>query len=422
MAAHPGRRVTQELERRPDVPQAPPANLRAVTDALQRWMAARDYASWDPYDGLTSPWLQRFTGPRLAARVAMQVVKRSPVNLRPLLRIERRVLTKSLSDLLSASLLLSRLDEDPAALERGRNFARALRARALDAATGYSWGMDLPYASRFVRAGVHTPNLFQTVNAAVAFVDLYEVTGDDEDLRPAVQAVEWMQHDLGRVESNAEQQFWRYYPDQDAVVYNVNAQAAVLLCRVAGITGRDDLATQARRTLDAVLAAQNADGSWFYARGGRGRWVDGFHSGYVLEALNEYTRRSPYAEAERALERGMEFFRARLLEPNGLPRYTSAGTYPIDAQNCAQAIQLLARMAQRDAAWGTWARRAYAQSARALLVWRGSGDGARAYFRMQRGRWMSNDLPAIRWSVAPMLLALAHLRAATETAHAARVS
>lgn len=386
--------------------------LQTVTEALFRWMASVGHASWDPYDGLTSPVLRPLFAWRLPARISLQIVKRSPLNLRPGLGIAQRVYTKTLSDLLSASVLLHRFDRDPAALERARRFAARLRTRALTSPCGCSWGMDVPYVSRFTAATPTTPNLFQTVNVALAFLDLYEVSGDDGDLQPALAVVEWMQKGLGTLDADDARLVWRYYPNEEAVVYNVNALAAALLTRLAAATQSDELASLGRRTLEFVVSEQNPDGSWYYARGPRGRWIDGFHSAYVLEALYESSRRIANTRADQALDRGMRFFRARLLEPSGLPRYKHDRLYPIDAQNCAQAIQLLAKLGQRDPVQLQLARNAYRETARSLLVWRHSGEAAHAYFRMQRGRWLRNDLAAIRWGVAPMLLALMHLRAA----------
>lgn len=382
---------------------------REVCDALDRWMTSVDHASWDPYDALTSPVLAPLSAWPWAARVALQVVKRSPVNLRPALGIRQRVLTQTLSDLVSAWALTYRLDGDETALGRARDFAARLRARARRGRAGTCWSMDLPYVSRFTSAAPTTPNLFQTVNAARAFLDLHASTHDDRDLQPAVLALEWLREDLGPLESTPAQVIWRYYPGQSAAVYNVNALVGALLCRVANILGRDELADLARRTLAFVIGAQAADGSWTYARGPRGAWIDGFHSGYVLEALLEAERHVENVAASAALERGMRFYCARLLEPSGLPRYTDTNLYPIDVQNCAEAVQLLSKLGARDGSMLQRARRAYEETARHLLVWRSSGSTTHAWFRMQRGRYVRNDLATIRWGAAPMRLALAHL-------------
>ena len=94
-----------------------------------------------------------------------------------------------------------------------------------------------------------------------------------------------------------------------------------------------------------VVQVQNADGSWFYARGGEGRWVDGFHTGYILEALLQATMLDDRRDIATALQRGVDFFLTRLFTAESVPRYTSQRTLPLEVQNCAQAIQTLAKLA-----------------------------------------------------------------------------
>ena len=177
---------------------------------------------------------------------------------------------------------------------------------------------------------------------------------------------------------------------------------------------KTDLAEQAKLTMRFVVDAQNVDGSWWYAAGPSGRWIDGFHSGYVLEAILEYLQRADDPLAAAAFDRGMAFFTSRLLQPDALPRYLDVNLYPIDVQNCAQAIQLLAKWSlYRKEASPVLALQAYAAICKSLLVWKaGSGKVPQAWFRMQQGRFWRNDLAAIRWGQAPMLLALRWLQLA----------
>lgn len=398
----------------------PPSHpgVEEVTQALARWLDDHAYESWDPYDGLTSPFLGSVRRHRQLARVCLQLVKRSPLNLRPALRIRRRLYTQSLSDLASASFVRQRSDAgkhpraqaDRGHIERGERFLQMLRARKLEGYAGACWGMDLPYVSRFVVATPRTPNLFQTVNAAAAFVDAFEITARGEHLDTALSVLEFIRHDLGSVDDTRELLTWRYYPGQDAVVYNVNALLSNLLLRLVRHTGRRDLELDSRRTMNAVLQAQNTDGSWYYARGAHGRWIDGFHTAYILESLMSYAEVTDDRRAAQALDHGVRFFRQRLLETSGLPRYTPSSLHPIEVQNCAEAIRLLSRLAKRDPAWLELASGAFEQTCRQLLVWSGPPRAPRAWLRQQRGRWLRIALPTVRWGVAPMLLALAHLQ------------
>jgi len=382
----------------------------AARDALETWLESRAWASYDPYDGLTSPLLRALYGVRPLARVALQVVKRSPVDLRPLLGIRPAVYTKSLSDLAAAYVLLHRLRGDERDRARAREFLTQLRARTLPGFPGACWGMDLPYVSRFATATPAMPNLFQTVNAAMAFLDAHAAWGDPADLTPALEVVEFLERGLGRLQDGA-RIAWRYYPGQEALVYNVNALTGALLARLAHTTGREDLADLARRTFAFVTAAQNDDGSWWYAHGPAGRWVDGFHSGYVLEALAITHALDADYEVEAALWRGATHYLAAMFTPDDVPRYTDRATHPIEVQNCAQAIQTLARLAPFVPEARARAPRVATRVIEQLFRITCHAPRTEGYFMMSRGRRLTNRLPAIRWGQAPMLLALAHLEA-----------
>ena len=394
------------------------AHAIEIARGLERRLAETGGAGYDPYDGLTSPVLALLQRQPFLARAAMQVVKRSPWNLRPVLGIRRAVYTKTLSDMAQAAFRLHRTHGESADRHRGLECIALLRQRRLAGFAGSCWGMELPYASRFVTATPSTPNLFQTVNACNAFLDAHDATHDAAHLDVVLGVVEFLKTGLGHVEASDDTVVWRYYPGSDAVVYNVNASIAAALGRLADATGRDDLRGLARRTLQGVVQAQNRDGSWPYARGPAGAWIDGFHTGYVLEALHDCAPRLHAAAAAAALERGAAFFAERLLDGDGTPRYTTDSRHPIEVQNCAQAVQLLAKLALADRdRWLPRAQRALAATCARLQV--DLPDGG-VTFRLQRGRWLRNDLEAPRWGLGPMLLALTWLDAA-ETA-AARAS
>src|SRR5689334_6982078 len=79
-----------------------------ATTKLLRWCRGESWMGYDPYDGLNSPvarlWPMRN---RLARTALTQVVKRSPVNLRPLLRIHKAANPKGLALAGRAVLLLA---------------------------------------------------------------------------------------------------------------------------------------------------------------------------------------------------------------------------------------------------------------------------------------------------------------------------
>ena len=84
--------------------------LAPVEAALRRWLDEHGIASYDPYDALDCgrPWsLVRRS--RFLARLWTQLVKRSPLNLRPLVGIRPHVSAKSLADVVRGIVALASL-------------------------------------------------------------------------------------------------------------------------------------------------------------------------------------------------------------------------------------------------------------------------------------------------------------------------
>jgi len=391
--------------------EATAGETEAIAAALRRWLEEARYASYDPYDALTAafPWsLARHR--RFTARALTQVVRTSPVNLRPLLGIRARVLSKTWSDLASAALWRRRRGAGSA--EEAQRFLDRLRADIVPGHAGACWALATPYVTRFTRSPGGDGNVFWTINAAVAFLEAYELDGRAEDLAVARSALDFVQRDLGVVDEGEAGVWLRYFKNHDACVYNVTALGGALLRRVARHTGEPELDELGRRAVRFVIHNQSADGSWPYARGPQGAWVDGFHTGYVLEALLECALLHEDVDARRALGRGVEFYTRCLFDADDVPRYEQRSRWPIDVQNCAQAIQTLARLAWLDARYLERADRVAAAVVRELWIWTRAAEPRAGYFAASRGRHVTNRIALVRWGQAPMLLALESLFAA----------
>jgi hypothetical protein len=391
----------------------PQDDLEQVEIELRRWLETTGYASWDPYDGLAcaAPWsLVRRS--RLAARLWTQVVKGSPLNLRPWVGIRPRLLSRSLSDLASAALLRHRAGLDPGALDQAHDLLRRLRAEALPGWSGACWALATPYVTRYIDARGNDPNLFWTLGAATTFLEAWDLERRDEDLALARSAVDFISKDLGWVDEGEAGVWFRYFAGQDATVYNVAALTGAFLQRVARCTGEAELGELGGRALRFVVRHQNADGSWFYARGPQGRWVDGFHTGYILEALLRAVHVEGDTALEAALRRGVDFYVRSLFAPDDVPRYAADRLYPLDVQNCAQAIQTLAKLSALEGEHLQRAERVARAVVARLYRRTRNGPEAMGFFIASRGRWTSNRLPYVRWGEAPMLRAHATLLAA----------
>ena len=151
-----------------------------------------------------------------------------------------------------------------------------------------------------------------------------------------------------------------------------------------------------------ALSRQRPDGSWLYGEQPNLAWVDGYHHGYVLDALRVCADAGLDDRLPEAVGRGLEFYERKLILPDGTPKYFSHKTYPIDSQSVAQAIQTFSIAASWDPSYIEPARRVFDWSLRNMR----RSDGL---FMFQRRRHWSNPLPHMRWVLAAKLLACTHL-------------
>ena len=387
-------------------------SLRVVEETLHSlllWLQHHGLASYDYADILTSPLIRALTfGGHFAQRVAIQFGKRFPFNVRAMLGIPPHVSSQTLALLCSAEAWQYAAEWPGTSWDKVRDAADAVRADRLGGEAGPLWGMKLHYASRFVQASPTTPNLFQTSNAIHALLDAFQVTGIDAYAQTAEAAATACVERFGIVElerTASGAAFCRYYPGMEAPVYNVNALLAAALWRLSGLgIGRAVHAQRAESLLRFVLAGQRADGAWPYAAHPAGRWVDGYHTGYVLEALGYLRRDGADPRVEAALERGAIYFRERLIDSDGCPKYFDHARYPIDVQNCAQAIQTIARLQPTGGLDRAFLRRTVICVVEQLFLRDPTGHGG--YFAATRRRWFTNRTPYVRWGLAPMVLAL----------------
>ena len=149
--------------------------------AIDSYLLQHGYQSYDPYDGLTSP-IAGLIRNWFAQRLWQQVVRFTPINIRPLLGVKKIVHTKAVSDFASAYALRSQIDDNGSYINLTHSFLTLLENMRVPTKIGIGWGLRFRFATRFVAADDRTPNSYQTINAIHAFLDGYEATGNSHYL------------------------------------------------------------------------------------------------------------------------------------------------------------------------------------------------------------------------------------------------
>lgn len=367
-----------------------------AADGLHRHWASRGHHSHDPYDGLAARFvpaaMKRDRLPRLAL---VHLHKRSPINLRPLFGVPTTRNAYAAGHFASANLILARLTEGSQMREAAYDHLGWLRSVTIRG--GWAYPFDVQTRTfHYLRT---TPNVICTVFAANAFLDAAELEGDAAALGTATDAADFMVREL--LTGDEGTRYFKYLPDEGALIHNANVLAAQVLVRCGTLGGDERLVAIGREVLAPTLAAVRPDGSLLYGRGPDLDWVDGHHTGFVVEALLDIARRCSDAEVMTVVDRMAAYYQHRLFTAAGEPQQRPGVRYPVDVIAGAQGIQTFARLGGE--------RRHMAETIAAFML--ANMRLPSGTFAFQRYRWHWKRVPYARWSDAPMCLALAVLAA-----------
>jgi hypothetical protein len=328
------------------------------------------------------------------------------VNLRPLLGVPDGLSAATLAHVISAYARNGFMDEDEARTKL-RDRIAALAELRCTTFPEPCWGYHFDVQTRVFFYPRTSPNTIATAFGGLALLDAYELAGVHDGLVLALGTGDFFLRHVPQTRSEGGAYFG-YLPGDRTPIHNANMLVAALLARLAGVTGRGEFADAARAAVEYTINRQLPDGAWLYGDEPNLVWVDGFHTGYVLDCLLTCIEAGIGGEsAEAAWRRGLRYYTQALIEPDGTPRYTPLSRYPIDGQCVAQAIQTLSRAAVYEPAVASlrWSVLRFALRRMA----RRNGT-----FVFQRNRWWTVATAHPRWVQAPMLSALAEFIATNE--------
>jgi polysaccharide biosynthesis protein VpsJ len=333
--------------------------INGSADKVQSWVEARDYKGYDPGDGLNSFLRPLAFGNRLAERVLLQLVWKSPFNLRPLLGVKPMDSTKGRGYMAWGYLLRHRKRRNPQDLERAKACLRWLIDNKAVGHEGFAWGNHFDFVTRSGCNPAGSPIIVWTSLIGQAFLEAFDQTADAEYLDVARGICSWIlrlprQHtDSGDCLS--------YVPFAQSSIHNSNLLGASMLASTWKRTQQDELIEVAGRAVQYSCSRQRGDGSWWYGEEPKYHWIDNFHTGYNLDSLKRFVDAVGGGEFHAHYVRGLNYFKRTFVAADGAPRYYHDRVHPIDIQGAAQTIETLAfcssdapdciELAKRVAAW-----------------------------------------------------------------------
>jgi hypothetical protein len=370
---------------------------------LEAWIVKNEYASYDPFDGLSS-YLRILTlGKKLPQQILQQFVRRNPFNLRPYIGIKPHTSTKGMGFLASGYLNLFVLTGDDQYRSKAEFCYDWLVEHSTKGFSGYCWGNSFDYISRGFYLAHGNPTVVWSALIGHHFLEAYRILKKEQYLDIAKSVGKFILADLPRVRT-AKGVCISYITSKPVAVHNANLLGARFLAELFEETadeGSLDLATEAVRY---SAASQLPCGAWYYGEEEHFHWIDNWHTAYNLDSLLGFQLSTKSNEFEKSMLKGLNFYTQHFFEIDGAPKYYWDRAYKYDIQSASQSIDTLSlfgRHLKRDD---------LLRQAGRIAGWTIAHMQDRTgYFYLWKNRWFTNKTPTFHWGGTTMFHALSHL-------------
>ena len=188
-----------------------------------------------------------------------------------------------------------------------------------------------------------------------------------------------------------------YSPFDNQQVFNASMKGVRLLTQAYCINGNKDYLRLAKQAISFVIYQQNENGSWGYSLAKGGSWSDNYHTGYVLDCLDEYQKLSGDKTWNENIRRGYNFYIKNFIENENKPKFFNDRIYPIDCTSAAQTILTTLRFGDNKIALNV---------AKYIIRKMQKKNGS---FKFRKFRFYVIKTSFMRWSNAWMFSALSKL-------------
>jgi rhamnogalacturonyl hydrolase YesR len=370
---------------------------------LYYWLEENDYRGHDTFDGLNARFVRSLTfETKFLRTVLLQGVRRFPLNLRPLLGINKEHSSKGMGFLARGFMRLHKATGDPVWAGKAESALQWLIDNQLPGYSGACWGNHFDYQSRGFYLPKGVPTVVWTALIGHAFLDAYDHFQKEHYLEIAVSACQHIVRDLGTLR-DGDGTCISYIPIKDTQVHNANTLGGSLLARTYSHTGNQSYRELAEQAMRYTAQYQRPDSSWYYAETADSHWIDNFHTAYVLDCFKSYAQSTGDDRFDRNLTNGYDYWKKTFFLADGTPRYYDRKTLPLDIQCSSQAIDTLVFFHDRDPESLPLAIKVAQWTITHMQ------DPSGYFYYRRYGSGIVNKTPTLHWGQATMLSALAGL-------------
>ncbi len=353
------------------------------------------FKGYDPFDGLNSTFfkLMPLLKKGLFGLAWIQFHKRSFINFRPLMAIPKGRNPKGIALFILGMLEDYRRTKDDLYLNEAQELADWLLTQQSDKTVWKHacWGYHFDWNARAFFVPKGKPNVITTVYVAQALYALGKQTHNQQYIDVAFDAANFIVNTLYTEADN--RQFFAYIPDEKAFVHNASLWAAAWVAFVGKKTANEKFKQLALAVARQSIAEQTTAGAWVYGAREHHQFIDGFHTGYNLEALNIIGNALETKEFDASINLGLAYYKRELITEDGIAKYYHHNLYPLDMHSVTQAIITLIKVGGTEEDF-TLASKVANKAIDTLYM------PQKKRFVYQRNRYFTNRINYMRWTQA----------------------
>ena len=338
--------------------------------------------------------------PKKVSFYVNQIVKRSPINLRRALGVEKSVNPKMLGLMAQVNGLFYYQTKSQVYLER-LEVIYDLLLELRSESNGISWGYNYFWPKRTEKdVPAYTPNVVVSCFIGRGAYYAYKATKDNKWKGLLSDIGTFLLSDIN-IYRGDDGVCFSYTTAQKDKVINVNMLAAEVLTYIDVLNYENSHSNLVTEIIRFTSNHQNKDGSWWYSHGYSSDVVKkqlDFHQGYVLESLLRVSKHRPdlHNEIMQLIDRGDRFYKDYILDiSKGTAKWRYPKKYPVDIHNQAEAIiwlSLTNKMSQAEVFVNYTIKNFWSKS--------------QGYFYYQKYPFITNKTKYLRWNNGWMSVAL----------------
>ncbi|BCD62077.1 polysaccharide biosynthesis protein VpsJ [Nitratiruptor sp. YY08-26] len=386
-------------------------NIEEILQKLQKFIEKEDYKGWDPYDALNSKLINKITSFHpFAQRVAIHLLKNSPINLRDFFKIEKDYNPTALSLFIDGYVNMYHIYEDKQYLYKAEILKNKLYSLAcINNETEIGWGRNFKFITTKETHELNKPLTFLNAKLTLSLLNLYEITKDNliiENTKKAIFSI----IKNGKVFKTKRGIFIGYSSDNNPrFIYNASILTSELIIKYLFITKKEDekicdfsIKNLAYELINTILKNQDIDGKWYYGFTNDFKILKNidFHQGFIIDSLLEISKYTNYRKNDilKAYKNGINFMIKEQITDNGIFKWRLPKIYPIDIHNQAQGIISLSKAISKIDC----------QKLNKILEYTIDNfyNKNEGYFYYQKHKFYKIKIPYIRWGEGWMFFAL----------------